>query len=410
MAWWRDYRWQLVLVLLFGAVINYVDRVNLGFATEIRSEYGLSPLEWGMLLSAWMWPYAIANLPAGWLIDKFGISKLYVWSLIIWSLSTVLAGLTTNFTELYLTRIVLGIAEAPFFVIAGSLTRRYFSADSRGLASSVVNIGPKIANGFAPPLVAFLIIYFSWRGMFITLGIFGMLIVVLWRLIYLKDDSAWLPADNVATDLIPITHKFSFKELFFNKTIVWFNLGNFGSSYVFWLFFTWIPTYLMDQRGLNLKETGFLTMIPFLAGVIAVPLGGWVSDRLIKNGWNVIKARLVPAVGGCLIAGLASFPINYVDSLSVAIILFTISTFAVSARVGVMWALVGDISPKEIVGTVGGIQNFANFIGGALAPMITGFVLAKTGNYNIVFWISGILVILAAFCYAMIKTPILAKS
>jgi MFS family permease len=322
----------------------------------------------------------------------------------------VLAGLTTNFTELYLTRIVLGIAEAPFFVIAGSLTRRYFSADSRGLASSVVNIGPKIANGFAPPLVAFLIIYFSWRGMFITLGIFGMLIVVLWRLIYLKDDSAWLPADNVATNLIPITHKFSFKELFFNKTIVWFNLGNFGSSYVFWLFFTWIPTYLMDQRGLNLKETGFLTMIPFLAGVIAVPLGGWVSDRLIKNGWNVIKARLVPAVGGCLIAGLASFPINYVDSLSVAIILFTISTFAVSARVGVMWALVGDISPKEIVGTVGGIQNFANFIGGALAPMITGFVLAKTGNYNIVFWISGILVILAAFCYAMIKTPILAKS
>lgn len=405
LVWWRDYRWQLVLVLLLGSVVNYVDRVNLGFATSIRSEFGLTPIEWGMLLSAWMWPYAVANLPAGWLIDKLGISRIYIWSLVIWSIATVAAGLSHNFTELYMTRIVLGIAEAPFFVIASSLTQRYFNSATRGLAASIVNIGPKIANGFAPPVVAFLIIYFHWRGMFIILGFAGFLVVGLWLLVYNKEDDKYIAQE--ADDVVAVPHApVKLSRLFFSKTSMWFNLGNFGSSYVFWLFFTWIPTYLMDQRGLNLKEAGFVTMIPFIAGVIAVPLGGYWSDWLIKRGCNVIRARIIPAVAGCLLAGVASIPINYVSGLPAAVALFTLSTFAVSARVGVLWALVGDISPKESVGTFGGIQNFANFVGGALAPMITGVVLARTNNYNIVFWISGVLVIFAAFCYAMIRVPI----
>ena len=404
--WSRDYRWQLVIVLLVGAVVNYIDRVNLGFATSIRGEYGLNPVQWGMLLSAWMWPYAVANLPAGWMIDKFGISKIYIWSLVIWSIATIAAGFSSSFTELYLTRIILGIAEAPFFVIAGSLTRRYFNAETRGLASSIINIGPKLANGFAPPLITFLIIYFGWRGMFITLGIFGFIVVASWLLIYKHNDSAYLIVEEISAETPQKNINVNLLKLVLNKTAFWFNLGNFGSSYVFWLFFTWIPTYLMDQRGLNLKEAGLVTMLPFIAGVVAVPLGGYLSDHLIKNGYNVIKARLIPAVGGCIIAGIASIPINYVHGLPGAVILFCISTFAVSARVGVLWALVGDVSPKEIVGTFGGIQNFANFLGGALAPMISGIVLAKTSNYNVVFWISGVLVILAGFCYAKIKEPI----
>jgi MFS family permease len=122
---------------------------------------------------------------------------------------------------------------------------------------------------------------------------------------------------------------------------------------------------------------------------------------------NVIKARLLPAVWGSLLAGLAILPVNYIHDLTVAVLLFAISTFMVSARVGVLWALVGDISPKEVVGTFGGIQNFANFIGAALAPVGTGYLLSVTNNnYNIVFIVGGVFCILGSLCYAMINSPI----
>ena len=391
------------MVMLFAAIVNYIDRVNLSFAAnDIKNEFGLSISQSGFLLAAWIWPYAIANLPSGWLIDKLGINKVFLGSIIIWSLATLGSGLSHSYTSLYISRVILGVAEAPFFVIGAKLVQIYFKNDERGLASSVINIGPKLANSFGAPLIAFLIILTTWRGMFVVLAILGFVVVLLWTMVYQK-----------VVEIIPEkinNTKISIHKLLKHKTVLWFNLGNFGSSYVFWLYFTWLPTYLMDKKGLDLKSTGFITAIPFIAGVIAVPFGGYLSDILIrKYNINAIKARLIPAIGGCIIAGIAVIPINYIDSLSTVVILFTISTFAVSARVGVLWALVSDISPPNVVGTFGGIQNCANFIGGALAPTISGIILERTGNYNIVFGISGVLVIIAAFCYAMINKPILEE-
>lgn len=405
LSWWRDYRWQIIIVLLLGSIVNYTDRVNLSFATtHIREEFGLSPSQIGFLLAAWMWPYAAANLPSGWLIDKFGISKVFIWSVVIWSIATIAGGFASSYHQLYASRLLLGIAEAPFFVIGGKVIQQYFLENRRGFAASIMNIGPKVANGFAPPLIAFLIILASWRGMLVILGVVGFLVVGLWLKIYKKNDSQYIVDNqNAPTN----DRKFSFLKLANHKTSWWFNLGNFGSSYVFWLYFTWLPTYLMDKRGLDLKATGWVAALPFIAGVIAVPLGGWISDRLIHSNVGAIKARLIPAVGGCIVAGITVIMINYVDSLVTAVVLFTISTFAVSARVGGLWALVSDVAPKNAVGSFGGIQNCANFIGGALAPTISGLVLERTGNYNIVFGISGVLILFAAFCYAMIRQPIL---
>ena len=406
--WWRSYRWQLIIVMLIAAIINYIDRVNLSFAAiDIRQELLFSQSQMGFLLAAWMWPYAIANLPSGWLIDKIGINKIFIWSVSLWSIATIATGLTTSYESIYLSRLLLGIAEAPFFIIGAKVVQLYFSENMRGISSSIINMGPKIANGFAPPLIAFLIILTSWRSMFILLGIAGFFIVLLWIKIYKKNDAAFLIHHTSTTNIPNI--KFSLWKLFNHKTTWWINLGNFGSSYVFWLYFTWLPTYLMDKRGLDLKATGWIAAMPFIAGVIAVPLGGYISDWLIrKHDFNVIKARVYPAVGGCIIAGCTVIPINYVDSLTAAVVLFSISTFSVSARAGVLWALVTDVAPRNVIGTFGGIQNFASFMGGALASTLSGIILQRTNNYNIVFWISGILAIAAAFCYAQINKPILA--
>lgn len=404
--WYADYRWHMVLLMLLAAIINYLDRVNLSMAiTSVEGTFKLNGIEVGYLLSAWMWPYAFACLPAGWLIDRLGINKVFLWSIIVWSLATIAGGMATGFAVMYAARVLLGIAEAPFFIIGGNITRRYFSPEDRGLAASVMNTGPKIANGFAPPLLAAMMVYFGWRGMFIALGCAGLLLVVVWLVVYKKNDAEYVYHES--RDVSVSKFNISYKRIINHPTSWWFNIGNFGTSYVFWLFFTWLPKYLMDARHMDLKAAGWLTSLPFVAGIVAVPLGGYISDLLIKRGMNPIKARLIPAVWGSLLAGLFIIPVNYVDNIVMAEILITLSTFCVSARVGVLWALVGDITPRDAVGTFGGIQNCANFVGGTLAPICTGYLLFYTADdYGIVFVVSGVICILGSLAYAMIRRPI----
>lgn len=405
LPWYRDYRWIIVAIMLLGSVVNYLDRVNLSIAnTTISKEFGLDPIQMGLLLSAFMWPYSLANLPAGWFVDKYGTNKIFLAALGLWSLSTIAGGFVQGFMSMYITRVILGIAEAPFFIIGGQITQRYFVEKDRGMASSVINLGPKIANGFAPPLLTMMMIYMGWRGMFITLGLMGLVIMALWMKFYRSDDQAFVIKGQI--EAATSKEKPNFWKLFNHPTSWWFNIGNAGTSYVFWLYFTWLPTYLTTQRHMSLTAAGWASAIPFIAGVIAVPIGGYISDYLIKRGTDVIKARMVPAVGGCILAAIAVIPVNYVQDTNVAIALITISLFAGAMRVGVLWALVGDLAPAEAVGTFGGIQNFASFIGGTLAPIGTGFILQATGSYDMVFIVSGVLCFLGAMSYALVRKPI----
>lgn len=403
-----DYRWFLVYMMLLGSVINYLDRANLSIAnTTISSEFGLSPIQMGLMLSAFMWPYALANLPAGWFIDKFGINKIFLFGIILWSLATIGGGFAAGFAAMYLSRVVLGIAEAPFFIIGGKITQKYFSEKERGMASSIINLGPKIAQGFAPPLLTFMLIYLGWRWMFISLGMAGFFVAIFWMKFYRKDDDRLEQIEIAKLRENTHTKSISCWKLFNHPSSWWFNIGNIGSSYIFWFYFTWLPTYLIQGKHISLANTAWLTAIPFLAGILAVPTGGYISDYLTKKGMSAIKARLIPTVGGCFVSGFAILPVNFIDNTSISMTLVTISFFAIAMRVGVLWALVGDITPKEAVGTFGGIQNFASFIGGTLAPVGTGFILAVSGgNYNFVFIVCGILAILSAISYALIRQPI----
>jgi sugar phosphate permease len=405
-AWYHDYRWMILIIMFFGSILNYLDRVNLSIAnTTIANEFGLGPVEMGHLLSAFMWSYALANLPAGWLLDKYGIKSIFLWSTIAWSIATIAGGFARGFASMYVVRLILGIAEAPFFICAAQFTKAYFAENERGTASSLINMGPKIANGFSPPVLTFMLISLGWRSMFISLGVVGFLLAVAW-LKYYREDTELFPQADINAVREDSRAKAGYLAILKHPTTWWFNLGNIGSSYVFWLYFTWLPTYLTTERGMTLTQAGWAAMIPFIAGVAAVPIGGYMSDYLIRKGMNLIRARLVPTVGGCLLAAVAVAPLNYVHDTGMAVLLMTISLFAGALRVGVLWALVGDIAPPEGVGSLGGIQNFANFVGAALAPIGTGYILKATGSYDHVFTVSAILCALGALSYMMIKRKI----
>ena len=297
-------RWWLITVLLIGAVVNYLDRSNLSIAnTTIAKEFGLSSTQMGLLLSAFLWPYALANLPAGWLVDKYGPKKMFAWASGLWSVATVASAFTNTYSALYAMRMLLGVSESPFFTSGIKVTERWFKKEERGLPTSIINTGSQIANAIAPPLLTVLLLTMSWRGMFIVIGAAGFIVMFVWLKIYRDPDhiaNKVKTAPKEETEISPISQA-KWSQLFKYKSTWFMIIGNFGIMFTIWVYLTWLPSYLETERGFSLKQTGWIAAIPFLAGIIGVLLGGAISDRFIRKGVPAVTARKIPIVGGAIL-------------------------------------------------------------------------------------------------------------
>lgn len=397
-------RWFFVILILIGAVVNYLDRSNLAIAnTTIAAEFELTPSEMGLLLSAFLWPYAIANLPAGWLVDKIGAKRLFGGAVTIWSFLTILLPFATH-KLFYMLRALLGVAESPFFPAATKAVNTWFSKENRGLPLAIVNTGSQIANAIAPPLLTGLMLIFGWRGMFLIIGVLGFIVAIVWFLTY---------RDPNAQELLELAHEEGVEEAqaeskniswgaLFKYPSTWFMIiGNFGIVYTMWICLTWLPAYLVTERGLPLKAMGWMASIPFIAGIFGVALGGIISDALIRRGWKPISARKVPLVVGALAAALAFGSVTTVSDINLSITLLAVGYFAASLSTGVIWTLATDVAPKSMVASLGSIQNFGGFVGAALAPVVTGAVLQWTGHFEYAFSIGTVLLIISALSYGV---------
>lgn len=403
-------RWFFVILILVGAIINYLDRSNLSVAnTTISKEFNLSPLQMGVLLSAFMWPYALANLPAGWLVDRIGPKKMFAWASGAWSAVTICTAFTNSYSIFYTLRVLLGISESPFFPSAVKAIDRWFSKKDRGTPLAVVNTGSQIANGIAPPLLTALMLAFSWKVMFIIVGVAGLIVMALWMLTYRdpKPNEAVQDVEETA-QVDAAEKKIGWGDLFKYKSTWYMIIGNFGLVYTMWTFLTWLPGYLVTGRGLSVLKTGWVASIPFMVGIIGVPLGGIISDYFIRKGYQPIQARKIPLVCGAVLAAAAVIPIPYVSGINACVALLSLAYFASSVPTGVIWTLATDVAPKNMVASLGSIQNFGGFIGASLAPIITGAIVQSTGSFEYVFLVGAVLLVVSAVSYGVfLKKPIM---
>ncbi|MBF4565075.1 MFS transporter [Plantibacter sp. VKM Ac-2876] len=399
-------RWFLVGFLVLGGVVNYLDRSTLSVAnTTIAQEFGLDAFQMGLLLSAFSWPYAIANLPAGFLVDKFGPKKMFAFAAGAWSLVSMVTAAANSFGFLYAARVALGIAESPFFTSALKVNERWFNKSERALPVSLVNTGSQIANAIAPPLLTFLLLTMSWRGMFIIVGAFGIVIALVWLRIYrdptLKEQSMIKGAEAEAR-VVATVEQVAWGQLFKHRNTWFMVLGAFGIFYTVWVYLTWLPSYLQTARGFSLADSGWLASLPFLCGIIGVVFGGWLSSRLVQRGVGTVRARKIPIVGGALLAAASVLPVAYVDNTALAVALLSVGYFASQVPIGCLWTLASDIAPSNQVASLGAIQNFGGFMGAAVAPVVTGAILTATdGNYTLVFLIGGVLLLVGALSYGL---------
>jgi MFS family permease len=376
-------------MLLITGAVNYVDRVALSIANPlVRADLHLSIADMGVLLSVFLWTYALCQLPVGGMIDRLGPRWLLGIGVILWSLAQVAVGFVGTMGQFVWTRVFLGIGESPQFPLGARVVRNWYNVKDRGVPTGIFNSASTLGPAIAPPLLTALMIGLGWRWMFIVIGLAGLVLGLVWFMIYRDPSAHQLDAgeqryllegeDSSAGQTVSFAE---WRHLFAFRTTWGMIFGNFGSGYMIWLYAAWLPGYLEIQRHMTIAHTGIVAAIPYVFGFLGSLFGGWVCDRLVRGGFSPINSRKLPVIIGMV--GMAAFTVLAAGTPSntVAVLCITVAMFLGNMSGATIWALAVVAAPAKGVGSLGGMQNFGGFLGGALAPMVTGFIVQMTHSF-----------------------------
>jgi MFS transporter, ACS family, D-galactonate transporter len=407
-------RWAVAVFCALGLAINYIDRsavsVSLPFMTE---DFHLTPTEQGLILSAFSWTYALMQIPAGRLIDKFGERVMFGASVLVWSLFTAATAGVSSFAALLGLRLGLGIGEAGAYPASAKTVSHWFPLRLRSRATSVYDSGARIGAAAATPLIALIIGLWGWRAAFLFAGGLGVLWAIGWWAWYRRPELH--PAVNdaeraiiheshkeqAATNLNPDAQPMRIAELFKKRTVWGMMLGFFCLNFMITFFLTWFPSYLVKERGFDLLKLGLFGMIPPLAAILGSWLGGLTGDYLINRGWSLNKVRKTCLVGGMLVCSVIALAAVAPEAWQ-ALVLMSISYAASAFTIVTIWCLPSDVVDSSIVATLGGTQNFFSNIGSALSPIVIGALYGATGSFEVPLLLTGVIVIAGAFCFGFL--------
>jgi sugar phosphate permease len=405
----RRQRSALIMLVIAGT-LNYLDRSTLSIANPlIRNELGLSIADMGLLLSAFLWAYAFAQLPGGALVDRVGPHRLLAGGLGLWSIAQAVAGFVTSFAQFSIARVFLGLGEAPMFSSAVRVVRDWWNVRDRGLPTGTWNCTSSLGPAIAPPILTALMIAFGWRWMFGLMGVVGVVVAAAWFLIYrdpaeehFTDEERHYLTDGEPPRTYTPVRLSEWLGLFRFRTTWGLVLGFFGVVYMGWLYLAWLPGYLEMQRHMSIPKTGLVSAIPFAFGVVGSIGGGWIADWLMRRGFSPINSRKIPVIIGLL--GMVVFTVvgaeTPSDSLAVAAISAALM-FGASAS-GMSWALSSVAAPANCTASLGAIQNFGGYLGGALAPTVTGFIVQATGSFTPALLVSAAIGLVSALMYLVV--------
>ena len=381
--------WTVVLLLVLSVIINYIDRSNLSLAMPlIQRQFTLSPVQVGSLLSAFFWTYALMQISgvAGWLSDRFPVGWVMVAGYVLWSGATIVTGLVTGFTTLYIARLLLGAGES----VAYPCYSRVFAElpqEHRGRANALIDAGTKLGPATGAFVGGVLLVHFGWRVLFLLLGGGGLLWLLPWL--------ALMPRGGRAvkrTVALP-----SIVQLLGKKAAWGSFLGHFCGNYFFYFLLAWLPNYLVGEEKMSIGSMSRLTSAVFLLIAASTLLVGGISDRLIAAGASPTRVRRAAVVGGL---GVASSLIGllFVDRnppLSLAIL--AVACVGYGAFASNHWAITQTLAGPAMAGRWSSLQNGVANLSGIVAPWVTGLIVKFHGSARLAFVLTGV-VALAGAC------------
>lgn len=394
----KAYRVKLILVLFSAMFIMGLDRSSLGIAAPvIMKELNIDTATMGVALSAFFWTYTMFSLPAGNLADKHGAKTVLGWAAFAWSVASAATGFASGLIGIILARLGVGLGEAAVFPVTAKIAGDNFPSKERATAIGWYLSGARLGYAATPIVMGFLIAQFSWRLAFLITGLGSLSWCVLWYYWY-KDASAQ-PGTNAAKGKVVVP----WKQLLTNRCTVGIFFTKFCGDYLYYMFLTWVPSYLVMERGFSILKMGIFASLPFLTAFIVQPMAGYLSDWLVKKGASLTVARKGVLVTAQL-CGATMMVVGFVDDPMVAVAVLTLNIAAVSTVGGMMFTLVTEVSPPGMTGTVTGGMNTVGAAAGILAPTITGFIAKVTGSFQLALGVSGGLLALAA-CTVLFVIP-----
>ena len=385
-------RWMIASLLGFGVLVNYFDRVNVSVSqAALHAAFGITTVQFGYLLSAYSWSYAAMQVPSGVLLDRFGIRLVGRVSTLIWSLACFGSAVSTGISSFFASRLLLGVGEGPTFPGCSKAIGYWFPSRERSLATAMFDGAAKLGPAIGVPLIVLLLLSFGGRWCFAFIGFISLVYFVLFLWFYRNpsDDPGLTATEREfirAGGANPegVAHKSggaSIGYLLRQRKVAGLVLGYASYNYTFYLLLTWLPSYLSTALGVDLVHSVFYTSVPWLFGTFCeYTLGGWVVNWLIHRGWDASRVRQTVLVGGTAF-GLGIFGAASAHTAASAVFWISVSLGGLSAASPVGWSIPSLIAPTGSVGTLGGIMNFCNQLSASVAPIITGYIAAKTHSF-----------------------------
>ena len=388
-------RWSIVGLLFTASMINYLDRATISVALPLISvSLNLNAATKGLLLSAFFCSYALMQVPVGWCVDRYNLRWIYSGLFALWSLACGLTGFAGSLGVLILFRVLLGIGESIYLPGGTKIVSVLFEPRERGLPCGIFDSGTRAGLVIGAPVVAWLIVLFGWRKMFFLVGFSALLWLIPWWIVF--------PARLPGAGKRPAVPRSS--EAFWDvlkhlrsHNLIGICLGFFCFDYYWYVLVTWLPDYLVTIRHLTILKAGLYASLPYFVFGISEPVGGWISDRLIRWGWDETRSRK-GLITVAFITGLLLIPAARVQDAHAAII-FVMGASLVGLATGNLFAILQSCAPPEDVGVWTGFENFAGNVGGIIAPTATGFLIARTGSYLPGFVLAALVLVTGLLAY-----------
>ena len=385
-------RFHILALIFVSVVINYMDRTNISVAAAAMSdELALSAVQMGYIFSAFAWTYSVLQMPGGIAVDLVRVRVLYPFLLVAWSVATLVQGLVSSFAALIGCRMAIGVFEAPTYPCNNKIVTNWFPQQERASAIAVYTSGQFIGLALLIPALVLIQNQFGWRGLFIASGLVGFVWAAVWYVLYREPhehpgineaelahiadpDTHGDPGSAASRDDSPPTLTASdFVAVFSNRKLWGIYIGKFclGGTLIFFL--TWFPTYLVEYRGLGFVQSGFLASVPFLAAFLGVLVSGVTSDYLVRRGVSNEFARKAPIVTGMVLT-TCIVGANYTDNTFWVIMFLSIAFFG-NGLSSIAWVFVSLLSPRRLIGLVGGCFNFVSSLSAVVVPIVIGYLV-----------------------------------
>lgn len=407
-------RWSVLAIISLMYMITYIDRSNISIAAPaIVKELSLGKVELGLVFSAFIWAYAIGQIPGGWLADRFGPRRVLLIIVPFWSLMTSATAFATGMASLFMIRFIFGLGEAGAFPTASRAMQMWFPRSERGLVQGVTHCLSRFAVVITPIVSVQIMLTLGWRWIFHICALLGLVWAVVFFFTYRNRPEEHPGVSDAELSTIrggaPVRLPAEPRPVvpwraIFTSPNMWFIAAAYGCFfYGSYFYVTWFPVYLLEFRHVSLNAVGVLAALPLVAAMLGDVAGGVLTDAIYRRTARLSLARRVVAAPAMIVAALLLIPAATTDSTVTAILCLSASNFFLELVLGPAWAVPMDVG-GAFSGMVTGAMNMMGAIGASVSPLVFG-MLVQRGSWIMPFYVTAGVLIAGALIWTFLIDP-----